>query len=148
MSMPEPPRRAAVERLLPLEAIAEASVAELQQASDILRTLLEADGADLPQQRSILEVGYRELAAVAAVFGTVERLWARPDLQDKRLIDVLKVTDQQQVRWCLHVLAWSGLVVVDPTPPQLGAARYDVCADGGTPPCRRDRGRSGHHEEP
>jgi hypothetical protein len=116
--MPEPPRRAAVERLLPLEAIADASVAELQQASDILRTLLEADGADLPQQRSVLETGYRELAAVAAVFGTVERLWSRPDLQGKRLIDVLKVADPEHVRWCLYALAWGGLIAVDPSPPE------------------------------
>jgi hypothetical protein len=114
--MPEPPRRAAVERLLPLEAIADASVAELQQASDVLRALLEADGLlDVGGQRSVFEVGYRELAAVAGVFGTVERLWReRPDLP--RLIDVLKVADPEHVRWCLQVLAWAGLVVVDPPP--------------------------------
>jgi hypothetical protein len=118
--MPEPPRRQAIERLLPFEAIADASVAELQRASDILRTLLEADGANLPQQRSILETSYRELASVAAVFGTLSDIWQQPAYLDKRLIDVLKVADQEQARWCLYVLTWGGLLhppEEEPGPP-------------------------------
>ena len=95
-----------------------AAAAELADRS---REWLERIGA-LKPSASVLDLDFRRLGALAAVWATIEEWWKFPPYQQHTLGMMLKIIPPGHARWVEEVLAWGGFVPppdpADEVPPR------------------------------
>jgi hypothetical protein len=103
------------------DALLDATPAERLAASRLLlersRELLQQAGV-LPPSRSVLDVGYGQLQALAAVFVVADRWWNQPGLVDRSLGDLCKVIPAGEADQIMRILRWAGFL--PPEPPVQG----------------------------
>lgn len=104
-----------------LDAVLDANPAELAVAARTLQDrsveLLREAGVLPPQARTVLDLRWRQAAAVAAVAGTLG-LWQLPAYAERRLSDMLKIVNPREAAWCIRALQWGELLAPDPPPPE------------------------------
>ena len=83
-----------------------AAAAEL---ADRTREWLEQVGA-LKPSASVLDLDFRRLSALAAVWVTVEKWWSFAPYQSHSLGTMMKIIPAEHARWVEQVLAWGGFV--------------------------------------
>jgi hypothetical protein len=88
------------------DAEREAATAEL---ADRTREFLESIGA-LKPSASVLDLDFRRLSTLAAVWATVEQWWRYPLHTQRSLGDMLKVVPAGHARWVEQLLAWGGFL--------------------------------------
>lgn len=95
------------------DAILDATDAERAAAAaelaDRTREWLESIGA-LKPSASVLDLDFRRLSALAAVWVTVEKWWRFPPYQSHSLGMMLKIIPADHARWVEQVLTWGGFL--------------------------------------
>jgi hypothetical protein len=95
------------------DAILDASDAERAAAAaelaDRTREWLERIGA-LKPSASVLDLDYRRLSALAAVWATIEKWWRFPPYQQHSLGTMLKIVPGDHARWAEQMLRSGGFL--------------------------------------
>jgi hypothetical protein len=95
------------------DAILDATDAERAAAAAVLadrtREWLERVGA-LKPSASVLDLDFRRLSALAAVWVTVERCWRFPPYQQHSLGTMLKIIPADHARWVEQMLRHGGFL--------------------------------------
>lgn len=65
----------------------------------------------------MLDLDYRRLGALAAVWATIEEWWKFPPYQQHSLGAMLKIIPPGHARWVQATLAWGGYLPPDPAEP-------------------------------
>jgi hypothetical protein len=93
------------------DALLDSTPAEREAASHLLlertRDMLTQAGV-LPAQRTVLDLDYGRVVALAGAFGVAVRWWAQPGWRDRTLGDMLKVIPADQAALIHRFLVLGG----------------------------------------
>jgi hypothetical protein len=92
-----------------LDASDDERAAAAAELADRTREFLESIGA-LKPSASVLDLNFRRLSALAAVWATVEKWWRYPLHQQRSLGDLLKIVPPDHARWVEQILTWGGFL--------------------------------------
>jgi hypothetical protein len=107
LSEPAPLPAALVDQVLDAtDAERQAAAAEL---ADRTRDWPEQIGA-LKPSASVLDLDFRRLGALAAVWATIEKWWRFPPNQQHTLGTMLKIVPADYARWVEATLQWGGFL--------------------------------------
>lgn len=75
----------------------------------------ELEDAGVLRQRTVLDLGQRQLQALSAAYGVASKWWLPPGFQNgagdtRRLGDLLKIVPAEEARKIQYYLAWAGLL--------------------------------------
>jgi hypothetical protein len=95
------------------DALLDATPAERDAASRLLlertRDMLEQAGV-LPPTRSILDISYGQMSALAAVFVAADTWWNQPGYRERSLGDLAKVLPVDEAERIMQILRWAGFL--------------------------------------